>query len=102
MELNTRLLMAWFVGILTFVVLLVIIITIYFGSVAATTRAERIETTMSSKEANAAKAAAEAAMGVAGNPAQYKWVDAKAGTVQIPVMDAMKKVVTKYEGEAAQ
>ncbi|MCX5691363.1 MAG: hypothetical protein NTV94_16500 [Planctomycetota bacterium] len=102
MELNTRLLMAWFVGILAFVILLVIAVLVYFYSVAAKTRAERIETTLSSKEANAAKVAAEAALGVSGNPARYEWVDAKAGTVQIPVTDAMKKVVTKYAAQPAK
>ena len=96
MELNPRLLLGWFVAILVFVVLLVIAVAVYFRSVASRTRAERIETTLSSKEANASKAAAEAALGVAGNPPRYEWVDAKAGLVQIPVSDAMKKVVTKY------
>lgn len=102
MELNTRLLMTWFVGILAFVVLLVIAVSVYFVSVASKTRAERIETTLSSKEANAAKAAAEAAMGLGGNPARYEWVDAKGGIIQIPVPDAMKKVVAKYGAQPAK
>ncbi|MEI7656861.1 MAG: hypothetical protein WCK33_02220 [Phycisphaerae bacterium] len=98
--LDTGLLMRWFVGILAFVVFLVIVVSIYFRSVASRMRAERVETTVSSKEANAAKAAAEAVLGVNGQPAAYSWSDAKAGTVHIPLDQAMRKVVDQRTGKA--
>lgn len=96
--LDTGLLLRWFVGILLFVVVLVIIVAVYFRSVASRVRAERVETTISSKEANAAKAAAEAVLGVNGQPAAYSWSDAKAGTVHIPLEQAMRKVVEQRSG----
>ena len=96
--LDTGLLLRWFVGILLFVVVLVIIVAVYFRSVATRVRAERVETTISSKEANAAKAAAEAVLGVNGQPAGYSWSDAKAGTVHIPLEQAMRKVVEQRGG----
>jgi len=96
--LDTGLLLRWFVGILLFVVALVIIVAVYFRSVASRVRAERVETTISSKEANAAKAAAEAVLGVNGQPAAYSWSDAKAGTVHIPLEQAMRKVVEQRSG----
>lgn len=96
--LDTGLLLRWFVGILVFVVALVIIVAVYFRSVASRVRAERVETTISSKEANAAKAAAEAVLGVNGQPAAYSWSDAKAGTVHIPIEQAMRKVVEQRSG----
>ena len=98
--LDTGLLMRWFVGILAFVVFLVVVVSIYFRSVASRMRAERVETTVSSKEANAAKAAAEAVLGVNGQPAAYSWSDAKAGTVHIPLEQAMRKVVDQRAGKA--
>ena len=96
--LDTGLLLRWFVGILLFVVVLVIIVAVYFRSVASRVRAERVETTISSKEANAAKAAAEAVLGVNGQPAAYSWSDAKAGTVHLPLEQAMRKVVEQRGG----
>lgn len=99
MELDTGLLMRWFVGILLFVVGLVLIVSIYFVSVTSRMRAERIETTTSSTQANATKAAADAALGLGGNPVRYSWSDPKAGTVQIPIQDAMKKVVAERGGK---
>jgi hypothetical protein len=99
MELDTRLLMRWFVGILLFVVGLVLLVSIYFISVTSRMRAERIETTASSTQANATKAAADAVLGVAGNPPKYSWVDAKDGTIQIPIQDAMKKYVAGHSGK---
>ena len=100
--LDTGLLLRWFVGILVFVVALVIIVSIYFRSVATRVRAERVETTMSSKEANAARAAAEAVLGVNGQPPTYSWSDATAGTVQIPLEQAMRKVVEQRSGGKGQ
>lgn len=97
--LDTGLLMRWFVGILAFVVLLVIVVAVYFRSVASRMRAERIETTISSKQANAAKAAADAVLGANGQPSAYSWSDAKAGTVQIPIEQAMRKVIDERGGK---
>lgn len=86
----------WFVAIIVFVAILAVIIAVYFNSVTAQLRSERIETTLIAQESNATKAQAEATMGFNGQPGTYTWVDAKAGTVQIPIEEAMKKVQSKY------
>jgi hypothetical protein len=95
-EINAGLVVRWFVGILVFVVSVVVIITVYFVSVTSRVRAEIVETTIMSKDANAAKASAEAMLGINGNPKRFTWSDAKAGLVQMPIDEAMKRVETKY------
>jgi len=86
----------WFVGILVFVVGLVIVVGTYFVSVVSEMRAVRVETTLVAKEANAAKAQAETALGLNGGSGTYGVGDAMAGTVQTPIGDAMKKVQQRY------
>ena len=93
---NAKVVAYWFVAIIVFVAILAIIIAVYFNSVTTQLRAERIETTLIAQESNAAKAQAEATMGFNGQPGSYTWADAKAGKVQIPIEEAMKKVQSKY------
>lgn len=93
---DTKAVAYWFVAIIIFVAVLSVIIAVYFNSVTSQLRAERIETTLIAQEANAAKAQAEATMGFNGQSGTYTWADAKAGAVQIPIEEAMKKVQAKY------
>ncbi|MBS0196364.1 MAG: hypothetical protein JSR77_06365 [Planctomycetes bacterium] len=87
----------WFVGILITVVGLILVISVYFIKYATQLRVERVEQyAYLSKDAKEAKTAAEAKLSVSGMPVTYSWSDPAAGLVQIPIDDAMKKVVEKY------
>ncbi|MBL9002202.1 MAG: hypothetical protein JNK25_13805 [Phycisphaerae bacterium] len=87
----------WFTGILIVVVGLIIILSVYFVKYTTQMRHDRIETFgWISKDAATARAQAEARLGMTGGPFLFEWSDAAAGTVQLPIEQAMSKVVSKY------
>lgn len=89
----------WFTVILIAVVGLIIILSVYFVKYTTMMRHERIETfAWISKDAVNAKAQAEGKLGMTGGTPVYTWADAATGAVQIPIEQAMKQVVAKYEG----
>jgi hypothetical protein len=93
---NSGLIVRWFVGILIFVVGLVVVVSTYFAKYATQLRAERVETTFFSRDATLARKEAEATLGI-GSPGQaYRWVDSTTGQVQLPIEQAMTKVVERY------
>jgi len=95
---NPGLLVRWFVGIVVTVAVLILALMIYFRSYTVRIKADRQETTLISRAANSAKAKADADLGTNGQPPQYTPLDKKAGTVQIPIDQAIEKVVERYSG----
>ncbi|MBX3410351.1 MAG: hypothetical protein KF859_10745 [Phycisphaeraceae bacterium] len=97
---DSGLIMRWMVGILIFVVGLIVIVSTYFAKYATQLRAERVETTIFARDATLAQKEAEAALGLGGSESSaYKWADSTAGQVQIPIRQAMQKVVESYSGK---
>lgn len=94
---NPGLIARWFAGILVSVVGLIVIVSVYFVKYSSQMRAQRIETyTVMSQDARAARTAAEGTLGFNGVVAGYGWANRDTGAVQLPVGEAMKKVVKNY------
>jgi hypothetical protein len=99
-DINSSLIAKWFIGIMIAVVVLVVIVSVYFDSVATQLRASRVETTVSSKAALDARAEADRVLGNNGAPPVYGWSDAEKGTVQMPIEYGKNKVIEKYNTPA--
>lgn len=73
----------------------VVILTVFFMSYLHRVRAEQQETTVLSKVFNETKNHFDTEL------SSYGWVDAKAGTVRIPIEKAMDQVVEQYQKTSA-
>jgi hypothetical protein len=89
-NLNTVVLLKWFALIIIFIVVSIGALWQYFNYYTAHFVGARTETEVLAQDYYTKKASIDAEL------ANFGVVDAKAGTVQIPVGDAMKKVVEKY------
>lgn len=96
---NTSMLMRWFVLIVVVLAGVLVAISLYFTSTVTQLKAQLIETNVLAADANLKKAEAMKVLSMDG-PASYSWSDADAGKVQIPIRQAMDKVVARYSGPA--
>jgi hypothetical protein len=87
---NPGVLVRWFVLIVVTLVAVVLALMVYFQHYITNEKAIRIENTALAGGAQSAKTQAE------GELSRYKPLDKDAGTVQIPIDQAMQKVVEKY------
>jgi hypothetical protein len=97
---NSGLIATWFIGIMIAVVVLVALVSVYFDSVATRMRAERVETTVSSKAAVDARAEADKVLGNNAPFSGYTWTDPAKGTLQMPLEFGQQKVIEKYSQPA--
>lgn len=89
--LDTAALLKWFLLILVLLVLSIGALWQYFNFYSAKFVAERRETDVLSADYYAHRAATDSEL------ANYSVTDAKAGKVQVPVEEAMKKIVGRYQ-----
>ena len=83
-------LVRWFVLIVVTLVAVVLTLMVYFQHYITNEKAIRVENTALAGAAQSAKTQAE------GELSRYTPLDKDAGTVQIPIEQAMQKVVEKY------
>ena len=94
-QINTALIIKWFVVIVAFVAASIVFIIIYFNQYSAQTRSTSIETTLSA-DFLTGRAAAQTRLGVAGQPPT--WTGLEGGRVQVPLADVMGTVLEQYKG----
>ncbi len=94
-QVNTGIIMKWFVVIMVFVSASIGFIVIYFNHYNAKLRAETVETVMSS-EYLSYRLESRQHLSSHGEPTSYAGL--AGGKVRGPVSDAMKKVVEQYKG----
>lgn len=88
---NPAVLAAWFVGLVVAVVAFVGVTVLYFNHYTTRYKAEQFEkTTLAADYLTYKTSTLESGLHLHG------WVDAREGVVQIPIRDAMRKVVEKY------
>lgn len=101
---NTRVLMGWSVAIVLAFCVIVIAVIVYFGDYSRRLKQERVEV-MGYKGIAAgywrSKSAAENVLGLT-DSFTFQWVDAKAGTIAVPLEAAQQSVLKRYatRGEA--
>lgn len=97
---NTGLLAKWFVALVVGFGVVVVLLVMFFGREVTARKAAAIETNVLAREYLNYRRNSEKALGMGDGGAAftYEWSDPKAGAVQIPVEDAMKKVEAKYQG----
>jgi hypothetical protein len=93
-QVNTAIILKWFVVIMVFVTASIAFIVIYFNQYNANLRARTVETVMST-DAMAYRLAAQQRLSTDGQPASYTGL--AGGKVQLPVSEGMKKVVDSYK-----
>lgn len=95
---NTGVLMGWSVAIVVAFGIIVIAVVVYFGDYSRRLKQHRVE--RMGYEGIAAeywrsKAAADNALGLT-DSFTFQWVDAKAGTIAVPLESAQQSVMRRY------
>lgn len=94
---STAALAKWLVLIIIGLTAVLIALFVYFTSAVTQLKSEMEESTALGEDARKARAAAMAALGQDGATPTYAWTDRQKGNVQIPIAQAMDKVIVKYQ-----
>jgi hypothetical protein len=98
-QVNTGIILKWFVVIVVFVVASIAFIMVYFNHYNTAVRAATVETSMSSDYLSY-RLATQERLASEGKPARYTGL--AGGKVQGPIGDAMKQVVDQYKSGAVK
>lgn len=99
---DTFLLAKWCLGLVFALGVVILALVMYFDSYKTRMMAHMTETNVLAKDYQSYRTGQEAILGTNGAAAQYSWSDQKAGKVQIPIEDAMRKVESQYKAKQAK